>query len=125
MHRKFRTLGDHAKRLITHAVPVAVRAVQHIAAPTLAEDFEFDRQTVRQTRCNKDFAHLNLAAVSELDGEIGRKILAVPCHGDDCAVMELAAEFADFTSADGQQFGGVHAVAGEESVHVIGGRVPW
>ena len=43
VHRKFRALGDHAERLITHAVPVAVRAVQHIASPTLAEDFEFYR----------------------------------------------------------------------------------
>ena len=39
--------------------------------------------------------------------------------------MELAAEFADLTSADGQQFCRVHAVTGEESVHVVGGRVPW
>ena len=121
MHDRLGGGADDAERLLAHLVPVAVRAVEQVAAPALAHARDVG-QHVAQAGGDQHASRTQDGAVSEADVEarLGVAVRRTPTTraGDDVGAVP-----GHLLATQAQQLGGREAVAGEEALHVLRGAV--
>ena len=115
-------VAEHADRAVADLPAVAVRAVQHVAAPPLG-DARHVGQLVDETGREHQAARLHRAAVGQLDAEARAVLAALGRHRADASLGQLPAVRRDLRAAGGEQLGRRRALAGQVVVHVPGGRV--
>ncbi len=110
-----RRAPDHPEGAITHLVAVAVRAVQHVSPPALAQTRDVG-DLVAEPRADQDAPGLQPAAVVEGGREARRQLR-------DASVDDRASVARDLVPSAREQRGGCGAVTGEEAVQVRRGGV--
>src|SRR5665648_614231 len=112
---------QHPDLLVAYLVAVAVRAMQDVSAPALADAWDVG-QLITKTGGHEHAARGQPPAVCEQDLE-SRSGASRDVR--DGAVDDLAAVTPHLFPSGGQEVVGRKAVAREEPVHVGGGRVAW
>src|SRR5665647_1978491 len=113
--------AQHPDLLVAYLVAVAVRAMQDVSAPALADAWDVG-QLVTKTGGHEQATRSQLPAACEQDLE-SRSGASRDVR--DGAVDDLAAVTPHLFPSGGQEVVGRKAVAREEPVHVGGGRVAW
>ena len=107
--------AEHADGLVAHFPPVAVRAVQQVASPSLPDPGDVG-QLVADAGGDEETPGRERPSLGQTNREPVPQRL-------DLTVDDLHAVAGDLGASDGQQFGRWHPVAGQEAVHVRGGCV--
>src|SRR4051794_23313830 len=112
-----RDRAQHSEGLVSYLPPVAVRAMQEIPPPPLANAGEL-RQLVTDAGSDQDPPRSKDATAGDAHGEAG-------FDRERLILDELDAVAGRLGTADGQQFCRRHPVAGEETLHVSRRSIPW
>ena len=114
-----RGAAEYAEALVADLVPVAVGAVEEVAAPALADAREVG-ELVAEPGGDQDPPGGQCLPVGQ--GELEAAVVTGPDVGDGAA-DQLAAVAGHLVAAGREQLRGWHAVAGQEPLHVRGGCV--
>jgi hypothetical protein len=113
--------AEDADRLVANLPAVAIRTVQEIPPPPLANAGDLGQLVVDPGR-GEDPPRLQCAAAGDADDE---RRVEPRLDRDHPVLDQLDAVAGHLDPARGQEVGRRHAVAGQESLHVSGRSVAW
>ena len=118
---RLRGAADDAQRPVTDLVAMAVGAVEKVATPALVHARDVGEH-VAKPGGHQQPARADHVAIGQLDVEAGG-ILAGGVEVGDPSGDDVGRVSGDLFAGQPQELGRREAVAGEEAVHVLGGRV--